>query len=265
MEGFLFSLSEMIDDEISSSIATNGGAPLLYHRLPYPIIDDTVGGLSIKLSNNSKYHWTRALKFMLCDLKWLVGQICASNKHPSLLLPIQFTTIFHNSASSTSCTCLTEETHSGGEESEGGSGALCHGRRRHSSAAHYYRAASSFDPSSTSTALQIEEHFARSHTQFTASISDSLMASTNSVPTSRLLGHHQHHTSTTNERHVEVVIGSSSSLLCTASGSSEITTTATTTTNEPVSPLDSPSSVLLEEEMMSSGEQFRIIEQDYSL
>eukprot|EP01064_Diplonema_japonicum_P011680 TRINITY_DN1911_c0_g3_i1.p1 TRINITY_DN1911_c0_g3~~TRINITY_DN1911_c0_g3_i1.p1 ORF type:complete len:415 (+),score=78.92 TRINITY_DN1911_c0_g3_i1:82-1326(+) len=42
-------------------------------RIPYPINDDLVGGLSVKMAaSQTDENWTRALKFLLLDLKWAV-------------------------------------------------------------------------------------------------------------------------------------------------------------------------------------------------
>lgn len=40
--------------------------------VPYEIQDDKIGGLTIKLMGNEPEKWTRACKFLLTDLKWLV-------------------------------------------------------------------------------------------------------------------------------------------------------------------------------------------------
>lgn len=39
-------------------------------ELPYAIDGDKVGGRSIKLMFNKDERWTKALKYMLTDLKW---------------------------------------------------------------------------------------------------------------------------------------------------------------------------------------------------
>lgn len=42
-------------------------------RLPFKIEADKVGGFSIKLQFNQDERWTKALKFMLTDLKWIIA------------------------------------------------------------------------------------------------------------------------------------------------------------------------------------------------
>ena len=45
------------------------------YQIPYEVQDDKVGGLTIKLVGNEGDKWTQALKYMLTDLKWLVGML----------------------------------------------------------------------------------------------------------------------------------------------------------------------------------------------
>eukprot|EP00003_Mantamonas_plastica_P004759 TRINITY_DN1380_c0_g1_i2.p1 TRINITY_DN1380_c0_g1~~TRINITY_DN1380_c0_g1_i2.p1 ORF type:complete len:461 (+),score=134.33 TRINITY_DN1380_c0_g1_i2:157-1383(+) len=42
-------------------------------KLPYPIEEDKIMKLSIKLANTNDEGWTKALKYMLTDLKWLLA------------------------------------------------------------------------------------------------------------------------------------------------------------------------------------------------
>eukprot|EP01027_Heterolobosea_sp_BB2_P006317 GEZU01009561.1.p1 GENE.GEZU01009561.1~~GEZU01009561.1.p1 ORF type:complete len:104 (-),score=16.53 GEZU01009561.1:21-332(-) len=47
-------------------------------KLPYPIVGDKVGGITIKYQGSSEDKWTKALKYMLTDLKWILTW-CAKN------------------------------------------------------------------------------------------------------------------------------------------------------------------------------------------
>lgn len=42
-------------------------------RLPYRINKDKIGDVSIKLQFSQDEIWTKALKYMLINLKWLIG------------------------------------------------------------------------------------------------------------------------------------------------------------------------------------------------
>ena len=42
-------------------------------RLPYRIMKDRIGDISIKLQFNQDEQWTKALKYTLINLKWLIG------------------------------------------------------------------------------------------------------------------------------------------------------------------------------------------------
>jgi len=42
-------------------------------HLPYRINGDKIGELSIRLQFNNDTDWTRALKYKLIDLKWIMG------------------------------------------------------------------------------------------------------------------------------------------------------------------------------------------------
>jgi len=44
-------------------------------KLPFKIEGDKVGGFSVRLQFNSDEKWTRALRCMLCNLKWTIGLI----------------------------------------------------------------------------------------------------------------------------------------------------------------------------------------------
>ena len=48
--------------------------PSFHHR--YTIADDVIGGVSIKLQFNQDAKWTRALKYMLTNLKYLLAWCC---------------------------------------------------------------------------------------------------------------------------------------------------------------------------------------------
>jgi len=47
-------------------------------RLPYSMDKDSVGGMCIKILDNLKFNseetWTKALKYMLTNLKWLLAK-----------------------------------------------------------------------------------------------------------------------------------------------------------------------------------------------
>ena len=60
-------------DEICKYVAELDPAFLLPH--PINAENSTVGGLSIKLNGNSSDSWTRALKCMLGNMKWLLAFI----------------------------------------------------------------------------------------------------------------------------------------------------------------------------------------------
>ena len=51
-----------------------GGAPL---ELPYAVEGDRVGGLTVKLMFNKDARWSRALKYLLTDLKWCLSWVVA--------------------------------------------------------------------------------------------------------------------------------------------------------------------------------------------
>ena len=42
-------------------------------RLPYRINKDKIGDVSIKMQFNQDESWTKAMKYLLIDLKWLAG------------------------------------------------------------------------------------------------------------------------------------------------------------------------------------------------
>jgi beclin 1 len=71
MVGFLWCLNEVLQAERART----------QEPVPYDIQDDKIGGLTIKLAANEPDQWTRALKFVLTNLKWLVG---ALSSHPLL-------------------------------------------------------------------------------------------------------------------------------------------------------------------------------------
>eukprot|EP00667_Euglena_gracilis_P010185 EG_transcript_10357 len=62
MAGFLHCLNEVLQKERQTA----------QEPVPYEIQDDKIGGLTIKLMGNEPEKWTRACKFLLTDLKWLV-------------------------------------------------------------------------------------------------------------------------------------------------------------------------------------------------
>eukprot|EP00128_Syssomonas_multiformis_P012190 Colp12_sorted_trinity150504_noHs@19701 len=49
-------------------------------RLPYKINKDKIGDVSIRTNFNSQEQWTKALKFMLTDLKWCLAWVCKIQK-----------------------------------------------------------------------------------------------------------------------------------------------------------------------------------------
>jgi len=50
-------------------------------RIPFKIesANATVGGFSVRLQFNEYERWTKALKFMLIDLKWMISFLEAEN------------------------------------------------------------------------------------------------------------------------------------------------------------------------------------------
>ena len=56
-------------DEIGKHVE---GRDRAFTRLPYQIVGDKIGNLSIKLSGQEEA-WTKALKYMLTNLKWLLA------------------------------------------------------------------------------------------------------------------------------------------------------------------------------------------------
>jgi beclin 1 len=42
-------------------------------RLPYRILKDKIGEVSVKLQFSQEEAWTKALKYTLINLKWLIG------------------------------------------------------------------------------------------------------------------------------------------------------------------------------------------------
>lgn len=64
MAGFLVCLNELGNYAESQDS---------HFRLPHRILRDKVGDLSIKITMNSEATWTKALKFMLTNLKWLLA------------------------------------------------------------------------------------------------------------------------------------------------------------------------------------------------
>ncbi|KAI8817591.1 autophagy protein Apg6-domain-containing protein [Fimicolochytrium jonesii] len=48
-------------------------------RLPYRIVKDKIGDTPIKLQFNQDETWTKALKYMLIDLKWILAFCCTRN------------------------------------------------------------------------------------------------------------------------------------------------------------------------------------------
>jgi beclin 1 len=69
MVGFLFCLNEVLKE------VHNAQEDKEAYQIPYEVQDDKVGGLTIKLVGNEGDKWTQALKYMLTDLKWLVGML----------------------------------------------------------------------------------------------------------------------------------------------------------------------------------------------
>eukprot|EP00850_Spirogloea_muscicola_P024819 SM001576S01998 [mRNA] locus=s1576:1073:1891:- [translate_table: standard] len=60
-------------------------------QLPYKIENDEVNGFTIKQSFNREERWTKALKFMLCDLKACLEWLCTAGRgtpsHPTSTEP----------------------------------------------------------------------------------------------------------------------------------------------------------------------------------
>jgi len=54
--------------------------------LKYPIRNEMIGDVSIKLQFNQDAKWTKALKYLLLNLKLLLGWVCRQND-PSAPLP----------------------------------------------------------------------------------------------------------------------------------------------------------------------------------
>ncbi len=52
-------------------------------ELPYAIEGDKVGGRSIKLMFNKDERWTKALKYMLTDLKWCLEWMVLAQEQQS--------------------------------------------------------------------------------------------------------------------------------------------------------------------------------------
>ncbi|CAI5461595.1 unnamed protein product [Closterium sp. Yama58-4] len=55
-------------------------------QLPYKIEGDKIQGLTVKQSFNREERWTKALKYLLCDLKWALVWTM-TNFHPPLPTP----------------------------------------------------------------------------------------------------------------------------------------------------------------------------------
>eukprot|EP00007_Cunea_sp_BSH-02190019_P005720 CAMPEP_0174237838 /NCGR_PEP_ID=MMETSP0417-20130205/9428_1 /TAXON_ID=242541 /ORGANISM="Mayorella sp, Strain BSH-02190019" /LENGTH=437 /DNA_ID=CAMNT_0015316625 /DNA_START=77 /DNA_END=1388 /DNA_ORIENTATION=- len=64
MVGFLRCLYEL---------AMHASSRDLHFKIPYPIEDDRVGGMSIRIGQGNDQAWTKALKYMLTDLKFLLA------------------------------------------------------------------------------------------------------------------------------------------------------------------------------------------------
>lgn len=64
MLGFLQCLKELADHAESED---------KHFRLPYRMDRDKIGEMSIKYSNYNVETWTKALKYMLTNLKWLLA------------------------------------------------------------------------------------------------------------------------------------------------------------------------------------------------
>eukprot|EP01137_Pigoraptor_chileana_P015987 Opistho-2@72434 len=47
-----------------------------HFKLPYQIVKDKIGDLTIKLQFNNDETWTKALKYMLTNLKWCLAWVC---------------------------------------------------------------------------------------------------------------------------------------------------------------------------------------------
>lgn len=55
--------------ELARFLLKDGSRP----QLPFKIEGDKVGNFSVRLHNNQDEKWTKALKYMLCDLKWSIA------------------------------------------------------------------------------------------------------------------------------------------------------------------------------------------------
>lgn len=55
--------------EVTRFLIKDGSRP----QLPFKIEGDKVGNVSVRLHNNRYEKWTKALKYMLCDLKWSIA------------------------------------------------------------------------------------------------------------------------------------------------------------------------------------------------
>lgn len=85
---FLACLKEFGDAARSRDLATSQDKPF---EFPFPIDGDKVGHLTIKLTLNKDARWTKALKFMLADLKvalqWMVKHELQEAPSPANLQP----------------------------------------------------------------------------------------------------------------------------------------------------------------------------------
>ncbi|KAL8431780.1 hypothetical protein Efla_005002 [Eimeria flavescens] len=79
MTSFLECVKELFDRLLESAHESRGqwGVPYLlpFPELPYDIEGDKVGGFSIRLQLNQDERWTRALKHLLIDMKWMLEYI----------------------------------------------------------------------------------------------------------------------------------------------------------------------------------------------
>ncbi|CDJ37694.1 beclin 1, putative [Eimeria tenella] len=79
MTAFLECVKELFDQLVTSAEGRGrqqGVASLLpFPELPYEIDGDRVGGFSIRLQLNQDERWTKALKLLLIDMKWLLEYI----------------------------------------------------------------------------------------------------------------------------------------------------------------------------------------------
>nr|ACR37454.1 unknown [Zea mays] len=71
MTWFLTCLQEFAEFAISLD-KQNNVPPEKSLKLPYKIDGDKVGSHTIVLSFNKNENWTKALKYMLCNLKWVL-------------------------------------------------------------------------------------------------------------------------------------------------------------------------------------------------